>query len=126
MLLPLDDLNAYFLLILNAVFLARRDEVQEELLYYPGVGVGVGGGGVSKMLKFYIKLFYVMGKALSGELSCPCDTSCYTLYNVYSLEYFRDMQQLFFIQSPGSSVDLALVCCSRDYRLESYCSHIVF
>ena len=40
-----------------------------------GVGVGVGvGGGVSK--KFNIKVFYVMGKALSGELSCPCDRSC--------------------------------------------------
>ena len=33
-------------------FLARLDKVQEELLYYPGVGVGVGvgigGGGISK------------------------------------------------------------------------------
>ena len=29
-------------------FLARLDEVQEELLYYPSVGVGVG---VSKMFK---------------------------------------------------------------------------
>ena len=38
----------------------------------PGVGVGV-----SKMFKFHIKVFYVMGKALSGELSCPCDRSCY-------------------------------------------------
>ena len=34
------------------------------------VGCGVVGGGVSKMLKFYVKVFYVMGKALSGELSC--------------------------------------------------------
>ena len=23
-----------------------------------------------------LKIFYVMGKALSGELSCPCDRSC--------------------------------------------------
>ena len=37
-----------------------------------GVGVGIGGSGVSKMLKF----FYVMGKAMSGELFCPCDRSC--------------------------------------------------
>ena len=36
-----------------------------------GVGVGVR---VSK--KFNVKVFYVMGKALSGELSCPCDRSC--------------------------------------------------
>ena len=35
------------------VLLARLNEVQEELLYYSGVGVGVGGGvGFSKMLKF--------------------------------------------------------------------------
>ena len=27
------------------------------------------------MLKFNVKVFYVMGKALSGELSCPCDRS---------------------------------------------------
>ena len=32
-------------------FLACLDEVQEELLYYPGVGFG-GGVGISKMLKF--------------------------------------------------------------------------
>ena len=52
-------------------FLACLDKVQEELLYYPGVGIGIGGGvGVSK--KFDVKVFYVMGKALSGELSCPC------------------------------------------------------
>ena len=25
---------------------------------------------------FYVKFFYVMGKALSAELSCPCDRSC--------------------------------------------------
>ena len=23
-----------------------------------------------------------MGKALSGELSCPCDRSCYSLYDI--------------------------------------------
>ena len=59
-------------------FLARLDEVQEELMYYlVGVGVGIGVGvGVSKMLKLHVKVFYVMGKALSGELSCPCDRSC--------------------------------------------------
>ena len=30
----------------------------------------------SLMLKF----FYVLGKALSGELSCPCDRSCFYMY----------------------------------------------
>ena len=49
----------------------------------PGVGVGVGGGGagVSKMLKFLrLIFFYVIGKALSGELSCSCDRSCYHIW----------------------------------------------
>ena len=27
-------------------------------------------------LSFYVKVFYLMGKALTGELSCPCDRSC--------------------------------------------------
>ena len=27
-------------------------------------------------LSFYVKVFYVMGNGLSGELSCPCDRSC--------------------------------------------------
>ena len=40
-----------------------------------GFGVGIGGvsdGGVSvnKLLNFYNKVFYGMGKALSSELSC--------------------------------------------------------
>ena len=26
---------------------------------------------------FYVKVFYVMGTALSGKLSCPCDRSCF-------------------------------------------------
>ena len=36
-------------------------------------GIGVGGGSrvdVSKMLKLYIKVFYVMGKVLLDELPC--------------------------------------------------------
>ena len=45
----------------------------------PSIGVGVGGG-VSK--KFSVKDFYLMGKALSGELSCPCDRSCFILLHM--------------------------------------------
>ena len=48
-------------------FLARLDEVQEELLYYPRRRRWRGQN---------VKVFYVMDKALSGELSCPCDRSC--------------------------------------------------
>ena len=31
---------------------------------------------LAKVKVFYVEVFYVMGKALSGELSCPCDRSC--------------------------------------------------
>ena len=30
---------------------------------------------LAKCVSFYVKGFCVMGKALSGELSCPCDRS---------------------------------------------------
>ena len=52
--------------IVRATFLARLDEVQEELLYYPGVGV-------SKMLKFLRQSFLCDGQ---GAV-CPCDRSCF-------------------------------------------------
>ena len=62
---------------LSFSFLARLDKVQEELLYYPRRRRRIGiGGGVGLSKKFKVKFFYVMGKALSGELSCPCDRSC--------------------------------------------------
>ena len=35
-----------------------------------GWGGGGSGIGISKMSKFYVKDFYVMGKVLSGKLSC--------------------------------------------------------
>ena len=52
-------------------FLARLDEVQEELLYYL-----YPRRRRQQNVSFYLKVFYVIGKALSGELSCPCDRSC--------------------------------------------------
>ena len=44
--------------------------VWEELFHDPYVRGNDTGINISKILKFYIKVFYVMGKALSGELSC--------------------------------------------------------
>ena len=35
--------------------------------------------------KFNVKVFYVMGKALSGELSCPCDRSYVNYLHTYSI-----------------------------------------
>ena len=55
-------------------FLARLDKVQEELLYYPRHRRWRRRSQNVKV--FTLKFFYVMGKALSGELSCPCDRSC--------------------------------------------------
>ena len=31
---------------------------------------------LAKCSSFYVKVFNVMGKALSGKLLCPCDRSC--------------------------------------------------
>ena len=48
--------NRYTLRGIDSAFLARLDEVQEELLYCPRHGVSFGvGAGVSKMLKFTLK-----------------------------------------------------------------------
>ena len=38
----------------------------------------VSASALAKCYSFYVKVFYVMGKALSGNLSCPCDRSCLT------------------------------------------------
>ena len=56
-----DSISKYSFISKNIVwtyflFLACLDEVQEELLYYPGIGVGVG---VSKMLKFLTLKFFM-------------------------------------------------------------------
>ena len=31
---------------------------------------------LAKCQSFYVEVLYVIGKVLSGELSCPCDRSC--------------------------------------------------
>ena len=40
---------------------------------------------LAKCYVFYFEVFYVMGKVLSGELSCPCDRSCWNM-NLYTLK----------------------------------------
>ena len=42
-----------------------------------GVGVGVSGGDMDKMLKFYIKSFYVMGKGAVRRATLSADRSCF-------------------------------------------------
>ena len=41
---------------------------------------------LAKCKSFYVKVFYVMGKALSGELSCPCDRSCSIAIVLFKME----------------------------------------
>ena len=60
---------------------------------------------LAKCLSFYVKVFYVMGKALLGELSCPCDRSCYITavnrikINKYYAEVSISFQSGLFISS---------------------------
>ena len=42
----------------------------------PPASASVSASALAKCYSFYVEVFYVMGKALSGELSCPCDRSC--------------------------------------------------
>ena len=47
------------------VLFSSPEEAQEELLHYSGVSASVDVS-VSRMFKFYVKVFYVMGKVLTG------------------------------------------------------------
>ena len=45
------------------------------IVLHPASALGLAAA-LAKCLSFYLKVFYVMGKVLSGKLSCPCDRSC--------------------------------------------------
>ena len=74
---------------------ACLNKVCEELLHYPRRHVSVGKA-ISKMLKFYIKVFYVMGNALTGGLSCPCDRYCFYLLPSNTFIFHSNMTLTFF------------------------------
>ena len=57
--------------------------------------VGGGGGSVDKMLKFYIKSFYLMGKAITGKLSC---TWTGLVAKIYSCRIFFSANHIIFQQ----------------------------
>ena len=46
----------------------------------PGRAIVLPLAAAAVALAFYVKVFYVMGKALSCELSCPCDRSCLKMF----------------------------------------------
>ena len=61
------------LLVLDPLFLpflARLDEVQEEYCTTTGVGV-CGGVDISRMLKFYVKVFYEMARPCQASYPVP-------------------------------------------------------
>ena len=67
-------MNWYFFLGNNFALFIFSSPVQMYCNSYcttPSIGIG-GGSSISssKMLKFYVTVFYMVGKALSGELSC--------------------------------------------------------
>ena len=70
----------------------------------PGVGVGVG---ISK--KFNVKVFYVMDKALSGELSRPCDRSCFLSAKVLCNHRLSGRLDLTDLKSGGIYVFTVLI-----------------
>ena len=43
----------------------------------PAFALALASAAASASALANVKVFYVMGKALSGELSCPCDRSCW-------------------------------------------------
>ena len=61
------------------------------------------------MLKFLFKDFYVMDKALSGELSCPCDRSCLQfLLSRLQLAEMRHLCCFSSVVGGGNGVNLCL------------------
>ena len=60
--------------------------VQMYQSYCTTVGLGGGGVGFSKIIKFYVKSFCLIGKVLSGELSCMW-TGLYKLHIFPLLQY---------------------------------------
>ena len=69
------------------------------------------------MLKLYVKVFYVMGKALSGELSCPCDRSCFINEDVaqvllmFKVLFTKDSKvEYLFCDAPTGSEQSLFIC----------------
>ena len=64
---PAMDLGVWYTFIFFHHFKLPCTNVWEELLHYPHNWHWLSGDvGVSKMLKFYVKVFSLMGKVLSG------------------------------------------------------------
>ena len=71
-----------------AFLFSSPGEVQEELLYYPPVSALAAAAELALAKSLTLKFFYVMSKALSWKLSCPCDRSgstCFFRFFVFLL-----------------------------------------
>ena len=87
---------AYYMLEQESYFIEDFKKAKSRKSYCTTPGVTVGGGvRISK--KFNVKVFYVMGKALSGKLSCPCDRSCYFYHlSIVSLSVCESINETFY------------------------------
>ena len=64
---------------ISRIFSSPRRSPGRAIVLTPGSASASAlvASALAKYSSFYVKVFYVMGKGLSGELSCPCDRSCY-------------------------------------------------
>ena len=96
---------------MSPTFLAGLDKVQEDLLYYPRrrcLGRGRRCRGKQNVKVLTLKFFYVMGKALSGELSGPCDRSCF----IYVKKNKNAESSVLYIANRINAVKCYLIYCN--------------
>ena len=70
-------MNEYTFMGSNSVIFSLSGQSPGRAVVLPPALASALAAALAKCLSFYVKIFYVMGKALSGELSCPCDRSWY-------------------------------------------------
>ena len=58
------------------IFSSPRRSPGRAIVLPPASALTLATSALAKCYSFYVNVFYVMGKALSGELSCPCGRSC--------------------------------------------------
>ena len=59
-------------------FISSPGRNPERAIVLPPGLASVLASALAKCVSFDVKVFYVMGKALSGKLSCLCDRSCFS------------------------------------------------
>ena len=63
----------------NSFLSSPGQSPERAIILPPAFALALAAAALAKSSSFYIKVFYVMGKVLSGELFCPCDRSCFDI-----------------------------------------------